>query len=143
MNTLKPNVAVFSSLLFFLFADVDTAASAYAEGKLGKALILDGNSHTVKVSHYARLQPDKAITISAWIKPERVGKGSWTWQQIYRKEDGKPELSWQLASPRRITGSVSAWGSAETTSNIATLLSRPDCSSGNGTQSVEEREANV
>ena len=88
MDTLKPNVAVFSSLLFFLFADVDTAASAYAEGKLGKALILDGNSHTVKVSHYARLQPDKAITISAWIKPERVGKGSWTWQQIYRKDDG-------------------------------------------------------
>jgi len=28
MNILKPNVAVFSSLVFFLFAVVDTVASA-------------------------------------------------------------------------------------------------------------------
>ena len=76
MNILKPNVVVFSSLLFLLFAVVDTAAATeYAEGKLGKALILDGSSHTVKIPHYAGLKPDKAITISAWIKPERVGKG--------------------------------------------------------------------
>ena len=89
MNILKPNVVVFSSLLFLLFAVVDTAAATeYAEGKLGKALILDGSSHTVKIPHYAGLKPDKAITISAWIKPERVGKGGWAWQQIYRKEDG-------------------------------------------------------
>ena len=45
------------------------------DGKLGKALILGGNSFTVKIPHYAGLKPDKAITISAWIKPERVGKG--------------------------------------------------------------------
>ncbi|MCP4973905.1 MAG: hypothetical protein GY914_09605, partial [Prochlorococcus sp.] len=89
MNILKQNVVVFSSLLFLLFAVVDTAAAGeYAEGKLGKALILDGSSHTVKIPHYAGLKPDKAITISAWIKPERVGKGGWAWQQIYRKEDG-------------------------------------------------------
>jgi hypothetical protein len=49
------------------------AAADYADGKLGQALILDGSSHTVKIPHYARLKPDKAITISAWIKPERVG----------------------------------------------------------------------
>ena len=64
------------------------AATEYADGKLGKALILDGSSHTVKIPHYAGLKPAKAITISAWIKPERVGKGGWQWQQIYRKEDG-------------------------------------------------------
>lgn len=86
MNILKLNVAVFSSLLF---AVVDTAAGGdYADGKLGKALILDGSSHTVKIPHYAGLKPAKAITISAWIKPERVGKGGWAWQEIYRKEDG-------------------------------------------------------
>ena len=88
MSILKPNLAVFSSLLFLLFAVVDTAAAEYAEGKLGKALILDGSSHTVKIPHYAGLKPDKTVTISAWIKPERVGKGGWAWQQIYRKEDG-------------------------------------------------------
>ena len=70
MNILKLNVAVFSSLLFLLFAVVDTATgSDYADGKLGKALILDGSSHTVKIPHYAALKPAKAITISAWIKP--------------------------------------------------------------------------
>ena len=52
-----------------------TAAAEYADGKLGKALILGGNSFTVKIPHCAGLKPDKAITISAWIKPERVGKG--------------------------------------------------------------------
>ena len=64
------------------------AAAEYADGRLGKALILDGSSHTVKIPHYAGLKPDKAITVSAWIKPERVGKGGWQWQEIYRKEDG-------------------------------------------------------
>ncbi|MCX8252319.1 MAG: hypothetical protein OTJ98_10775, partial [Dehalococcoidia bacterium] len=64
------------------------AAAEYADGKLGKALILDGESQSVKIPHYAGLKPAKAITISAWIKPERVGKGGWAWQQIYRKEDG-------------------------------------------------------
>ena len=64
MNILKLNLAVFSSLLF---AVVDTAAAAeYADGKIGKALILDGSSHTVKIPHYPGLKPDKAITISAW-----------------------------------------------------------------------------
>jgi len=85
MNILKLNVAVFSSLLF---AVVDTAAGGdYADGKLGKALILDGSSHTVRIPHYAALKPAKAITISAWIKPGRVVKGFWE-QHIYRKEDG-------------------------------------------------------
>ena len=64
------------------------AAAEYTDGKLGKALILDGSSHTVKIPHYAGLKPGKAITVSAWINPERVGKGGWQWQEIYRKEDG-------------------------------------------------------
>ncbi len=68
------------------------AAAEYADGKLGKALILDGSSHTVKIPHYAGLKPAKAITISAWIKPERVGKGGWAWQEIYRKEDGNARV---------------------------------------------------
>ena len=89
MNILKPNMVVFLSLLFLLFPVVDTVAAVeYVDGKLGKTLILDGSSHTVKIPHYAGLKPDKAVTISAWIKPERVGKGGWSWQQIYRKEDG-------------------------------------------------------
>jgi len=51
INILKLNVAVFSSLLFLLFAVVDTAAGDdYADGKLSKALILDGKSQSVKIS---------------------------------------------------------------------------------------------
>ncbi|NCF92387.1 MAG: hypothetical protein GWQ05_15735, partial [Verrucomicrobiaceae bacterium] len=89
MNFLKRSTAVSCSLLFLLFAVIDTATGDdYADGKFGKALILDGSSHTVKIPHNAKLKPAKAITISAWIKPERVGKGEWAWQQIYRKEDG-------------------------------------------------------
>ena len=88
MNILKLNVAVFSSLIFFLFAVVDTVrADDYADGKLGKALILDGESRSVKIPHYAGLKPLKGITVSAWIKPERVTEGRDSWQMIY----GKPE----------------------------------------------------
>ena len=51
MNILKLNVTVFSSLLLLLFAVVDTAAGDdYADGKLSKALILDGKSQSVKIS---------------------------------------------------------------------------------------------
>ena len=78
MNILKLNVTVFSSLLLLLFAVVDTArADDYADGKLGKALILDGESQSVKIPHYSGLKPFRGITISAWIKPKRVGKGGW------------------------------------------------------------------
>ncbi len=69
-------------------AAAEPKSDDYPDGKLGKALILGGNSYTVKIPHYAGLKPAKAITISAWIKPERVGKGEWDWQEIYRKEDG-------------------------------------------------------
>ena len=75
-------------LTIFLFLLCSgTCAAEYSDGKLGKALILDGSSHTVKIPHYAALKPAKAITISAWIKPGRVVKGFWE-QHIYRKEDG-------------------------------------------------------
>ena len=68
-------------------ADGKKNTAGYVEGKLGRGLILDGSSQTVKIPHYAGLKPDRAITICAWIKPERVAKG-WWWQEIYRKEDG-------------------------------------------------------
>ncbi len=94
MKIVKRYTAVLCSLLFLLFATVETASGGdYANGKLGKALILDGSSHTVKIPHYAGLKPAKAITISAWIKPKRVGKGGWAWQEIYRKEDGNAQTS--------------------------------------------------
>ena len=86
MSIMKQYILGLTIVLFlFCFA---TYAAEYSDGKLGKALILDGSSQTIKIPHYAGLKPDKAITISAWIKPERVGKGGWAWQQIYRKEDG-------------------------------------------------------
>jgi hypothetical protein len=92
-NIVKRYTAVLCSLLFLLFAAVDTATGGdYADGKLGKALNLVGNSFTAKIPHYAGLKPAKAITISAWIKPERVGKGGWQWQEIYRKEDGNARV---------------------------------------------------
>ena len=86
MNTMKQYILGLTIVLFLFCSG--TYAADYADGKLGKALILGGNSFTVKIPHYAGLKPAKAITISAWIKPERVGKGGWAWQQIYRKEDG-------------------------------------------------------
>ena len=88
MNIVKQSTVVLCSLLFFLFPVVDTAAADdYADGKLSKALILDGESQSVKIPHNAGLKPAKAITISAWIKPERVTKGRDSWQQIYNKQE--------------------------------------------------------
>jgi len=88
MNILKRSMVVSSSLLFLLFAAVDTATGGgYADGRLGQGVILDGKSQSIKIPHYAGLKPPKAITISAWIKPERIAEG-WWWQEIYRKEDG-------------------------------------------------------
>jgi len=88
MNILKRSVAVSSSLLLLLFAAVDTATGGdYVEGRLGQGVILDGKSQSIKIPHYVGLKPDKAITISAWIKPEKITEG-WWWQEIYRKEDG-------------------------------------------------------
>jgi alpha-glucosidase/alpha-D-xyloside xylohydrolase len=85
MNILKRSVLGLCLLLFLSCTGI--ASAEYADGKLGKGLILDGTSQTVRIPHYAGLKPDKAITISAWIKPDRVAKG-WLWQEIYRKEDG-------------------------------------------------------
>jgi|GEM_PF-107974 len=86
MSIVKQYILGLTIVLFLLCSG--TYAAEYSDGQLGKALILDGSSHTVKIPHYAALKPAKAITISAWIKPERVGKGGWEWQEIYRKEDG-------------------------------------------------------
>ena len=88
MNIVKQNAAVLCSLLFLLFAAVDTAAAdGYADGRLGQGVILDGKSQSIKIPHYAGLKPDKAITLSAWIKPAKISE-DWWWQEIYRKEDG-------------------------------------------------------
>ena len=88
MNILRRSMAVSCSLLFLLFASVDTATGGdYAKGRLGQGVVLDGKSQSVKIPHYAGLKPAKAITISAWIKPERVTKGRDSWQQIYNKQE--------------------------------------------------------
>jgi len=57
----------------------------YGEGRSGKALLLDGEGESVRIPHYAELKPDRAITISAWIRPTQCSE---TWREIYRKEDG-------------------------------------------------------
>jgi len=88
MDIVKRSMAVSSSLLLLLFAAVDTATGGgFADGRLGQGVILDGESQCIRVPHYAGLKPDKAMTISAWIKPEKITEG-WWWQEIYRKEDG-------------------------------------------------------
>ena len=87
---MKQPILGLTIVLFLLCSG--TCAAEYSDGKHGKALNLDGSSHTVKIPHYAGLKPAKAITISAWIKPERVGKGGWQWQEIYRKEDGNARV---------------------------------------------------
>jgi fructan beta-fructosidase len=88
MNIFKRSTAVSSFLLFLFLAVVNTALGGdYADGRLGQGVILDGKSQSIKIPHYADLKPDKAITISAWIKPTKITKG-WLWQEIYRKEDG-------------------------------------------------------
>ena len=87
MNFLKRNAAVLCCLSFLLFAAGAAVGGDYADARLGKGVILDGKSQSIKVPHYPGLKPAKAITISAWIKPTKVAKG-WWWQEIYRKEDG-------------------------------------------------------
>ncbi|MDG2487563.1 MAG: glycoside hydrolase family 31 protein [Roseibacillus sp.] len=87
---MKQPILGLTIVLFLLCSG--TCAAEYSDGKHGKALNLDGSSHTVKIPHYAGIKPNKAITVSAWIKPERVGKGGWQWQEIYRKEDGNARV---------------------------------------------------
>jgi len=87
---MKQPILGLTIVLFLLCSG--TCAAEYSDGKHGKALNLDGSSHTVKIPHYAGLKPAKAITVSAWIKPERVGKGGWQWQEIFRKEDGNARV---------------------------------------------------
>ena len=110
-------------------------AAEYADGKLGQALIHDGSSHTVKVPHYAGLKPAKAITISAWIKPERVGKGGWQWQQIYRKEDGNARALMAIGEYEKKHSLC--FGLAINTSGAAT------CSSHRCTKKVRRPETSI
>jgi putative heme-binding domain-containing protein len=57
----------------------------FAEGRLGKALRLDGRQ-TARVENYSRLKPRTGkMTVSAWIRPTQLGND---WYEIYRKEDG-------------------------------------------------------
>jgi len=65
----------------------EARGASYVDAKLGRGLRLNGDAQTVRIPHYAALKPAKAITISAWVKPERIATG-WLWQEIYRKEDG-------------------------------------------------------
>jgi len=65
-------------------------AMGFTAGRFGRALCLDGGRQSVRILHYAKLKPANAITISAWIKPVKVGKAGdpgGGWEEIYRKED--------------------------------------------------------
>ena len=55
MNILKRNAIGLCLLLFLLCADTESAE--YTDGRLGKGLILDGSSQTVRIPHYAGLKP--------------------------------------------------------------------------------------
>jgi hypothetical protein len=44
----------------------------WVTGKIGQALRLDGNSQYVTVSNNPSLSPTTAITLAAWIKPEKL-----------------------------------------------------------------------
>ena len=134
MNILKPNVAIFSSLLFLLFTNVGKVSAAeYTEGKLGKGLILDGSSHTVKIPHYAGLKPAKAITVSAWIKPERIGKGGWQWQEIFRKEDGSARVLMAIGEFEKKHSLCFGLGIGGKYVEQGAPLEPRSCSTGNGT----------
>ncbi|MDP6545760.1 MAG: family 78 glycoside hydrolase catalytic domain [Phycisphaerae bacterium] len=58
----------------------------YVDGKVKQGLVLNGAGQSVRIDHYAKLKPAGAITIAAWIKPQRTSD---SWQEIYRKEDGE------------------------------------------------------
>ena len=67
-----------------LFNNRLTDVSALANLTQLEWLFLDRNQLTDAAC--AGLKPDKVITLCAWIKPERVGKGKSGWQQIYKKQ---------------------------------------------------------
>ena len=98
MSIMKQYILGLTIVLFLLCSG--TYAAEYSDGKLGKALILDGSSHTVKIPHYAGLKPGKAITISAWVKPGRVVKGFWE-QHVYRKEDGNARTLFAIGEVKK------------------------------------------
>ncbi len=60
-------------------------APSFVEGRLGRALRLDGRGRAVRIEHHEDLKPGRAITIAAWIRPDATPD---SWMEIYRKEDG-------------------------------------------------------
>ncbi|MCZ6795649.1 MAG: neutral/alkaline non-lysosomal ceramidase N-terminal domain-containing protein [Planctomycetota bacterium] len=60
-------------------------APRFVEGRLGRALRLDGRAQAVRIEHYRELKPARAITLAAWIRPSATPD---RWAEIYRKEDG-------------------------------------------------------
>ena len=75
MNSLKLNVAIFSSLIFLLFAVVDTAmGDDYPADKLSKAMILVGKSQTIKLSALIRSPGTKAKEAMLRLNQSAHGK---------------------------------------------------------------------
>ena len=64
----------------------DCDALRYRDGRLGRALDLDGTGDTAEIESYDGLKPSGEITISAWIRPRETSD---RWAEIYRKEDGE------------------------------------------------------
>ncbi len=69
-------------------------APKHVEGKFGKALLLNGSSDWVVVPHHETLTVDKAVTVMAWINPERIaGPNNAQWQGILAKSNGPRSYS--------------------------------------------------
>ena len=75
MNILKPNLAVFSSLLFLLFAVVDTAAAATGE------VILKTDGEQNLNALFAEAHPDAVLVIHDKVDEQRVPSKQrlWVW----------------------------------------------------------------
>jgi hypothetical protein len=58
---------------------------SYTEGKFGQAVSLKGEDQPIKARFHRLARLEDGITISAWVKPDRLTD---QWQTIYRKEDG-------------------------------------------------------
>ena len=57
----------------------------YTEGKVGQAVLLNGENQPIKARFHRLAKLGDGITISAWVRPDHFTD---EWQTIYRKDDG-------------------------------------------------------
>ncbi len=66
----------------------------HVEGQFGKALKLNGSSDWIEIPHHETLTVDEAVTVMAWINPERIsGPNNAQWQGILAKSNGPRSYS--------------------------------------------------